>query len=468
MPLIIPANSITGGYEVDNSLRFDDGSSDTLTRTVSTAGNRKTFTYSGWIKRGIVSAGYGLFGQGNRSSSDFDIRLESDGKIRIEPSGFDIKTNAQYRDCSAWYHIVLAVDTTQATDTNRVKLYVNGEQITSLANTTYPTLNYDTVVNSSGSTGNVVLGDIFNATGKFDGYMAEVVLIDGTALEPTSFGEFDEDTGIWKPIDVSGLTFGTNGFYLDFENSGSLGADVSGNGNNFTVNNLTSIDQTTDTPTNNFATLNPLFPTAGTSVFSEGNLKLVASGSAGSGLSSFGVSKGKWYMEVKQTAVNEPLGNGESGICVVGDPTGNLGNVQGTAFAYGIRNNTGTKFENTSSTSTWHGNWTAGDIISIALDMDNNRVYFAKNGQYADGSGNWNQSFIGSPAYLSLSTAKTDYFLAMSQLHATATETYESNFGSPSFSISSGNSDGNSIGNFEYEVPDGYFALCTSNLAEHG
>jgi hypothetical protein len=96
---------------------------------------------------------------------------------------------------------------------------VNGEQITSLATTTYPTLNYDTVVNSSGSTGNVVLGDIFNATGKFDGYMAEVVLIDGTALEPTSFGEFDEDTGIWKPIDVSGLTFGTNGFYLDFEDT---------------------------------------------------------------------------------------------------------------------------------------------------------------------------------------------------------------------------------------------------------
>ena len=173
-------------------------------------------------------------------------------------------------------------------------------------------------------------------------------------------------------------------------------------------------------------------------------------------------------MEVKQTAVNEPLGNGESGICVVGDPTGNLGNVEGTSFAYGIRNHNGTKFENASSSTSWHGNWTAGDIISVALDMDNHRVYFAKNGQYADGSGNWDEAFTGSPAHISLSTAKTDYFLAMSQLHSSATETYELNFGSPSFSISSGNSDANGYGNFEYSVPSGYYALNSKNLAEYG
>jgi hypothetical protein len=470
MPLIIPANSITGGYEVDNSLRFNDGSSDYLNRTPGSASNRKTWTFSAWIKRSTISTGQRIFSQGDHTSGDpmTFLAFKSDDTLqfnRYVSGATELVTNRKFRDVSAWYHIVFRCDTTNGTAGDRFRLYINGVEETSFATDNNPSLNADTEVNN---TQKLELGSVGATTQNFDGYMAEVVLIDGQQLDPTSFGEFDEDTGIWKPKAVSGLTFGTNGFYLDFENSGSLGADVSGNGNNFTVNNLTSIDQTTDTCTNNFATFNPLFPTAGTSVFSEGNLKLVASGSAGSGLSSFGVSKGKWYMEVKQTAVNEPLGNGESGICVVGDPTGNLGNVQGTAFAYGIRNNTGTKFENTSSTSTWHGNWTAGDIISIALDMDNNRVYFAKNGQYADGSGNWNQSFIGSPAYLSLSTAKTDYFLAMSQLHATATETYESNFGSPSFSISSGNSDGNSIGNFEYEVPDGYFALCTSNLAEHG
>jgi hypothetical protein len=227
MPLILGANSLTGGFAIDNSLRFNPSSSDTLTRTVSIAGNRKTFTYSGWIKRGSVSAGYGLFGQGNRGSSDFDIRLESSGTLRIEPSGFDIKTNTVFRDVSAWYHFVIAIDTTQATSTNRVKIYVNGEQITSLANTTYPTLNYDTVVNSTGSTGNVVLGDIFNLTGKFDGYMSEINFIDGQALTPTDFGEFDADSGIWKPIAYTG-TYGTNGFFLEFQDSGALGTDSSG------------------------------------------------------------------------------------------------------------------------------------------------------------------------------------------------------------------------------------------------
>jgi hypothetical protein len=463
MPLIIPANSITGGYEVDNSLRFDDGSSDTLTRTVSTAGNRKTFTYSGWIKRGIVSAGYGLFGQGNRSSSDFDIRLESDGKIRIEPSGFDIKTNAQYRDCSAWYHIVLAVDTTQATDTNRVKLYVNGEQITSLANTTYPTLNYDTVVNSSGSTGNVVLGDIFNATGKFDGYMAEVVLIDGTALEPTSFGEFDEDTGIWKPIDVSGLTFGTNGFYLDFENSGSLGADVSGNGNNFTVNNLTSIDQTTDTPTNNFATLNPIGNTNDQYAnFSEGNLKVAGNDGSNAGFinSTIAPSQGKWYMEFKAIDIQ---GTSYPGVGMISsqDATNNdqIGNsANSVSYRAGGTILTGGSVTDTESS------YTDNDIIGIAMDLDNGAVYFSKNGTFQNsGDPTSGASKTGS---LYNFTPSDFYHFATTVFDTTAI--VEANFGNPPFTISSGNSDGAGFGQFEYAPPSGYLSLCTKNLATDG
>jgi hypothetical protein len=463
MPLIIPANSITGGYEVDNSLRFDDGSSDTLTRTVSTSGNRKTFTYSGWIKRGIVSAGYGLFGQGNRSSSDFDIRLESDGKIRIEPSGFDIKTNAQYRDCSAWYHIVLAVDTTQATDTNRVKLYVNGEQITSLANTTYPTLNYDTVVNSSGSTGNVVLGDIFNATGKFDGYMAEVVLIDGTALEPTSFGEFDEDTGIWKPIDVSGLTFGTNGFYLDFENSGSLGADVSGNGNNFTVNNLTSIDQTTDTPTNNFATLNPIGNTNDQYAnFSEGNLKVAGNDGSNAGFinSTIAPSQGKWYMEFKAIDIQ---GTSYPGVGMISsqDATNNdqIGNsANSVSYRAGGTILTGGSVTDTESS------YTDNDIIGIAMDLDNGAVYFSKNGTFQNsGDPTSGASKTGS---LYNFTPSDFYHFATTVFDTTAI--VEANFGNPPFTISSGNSDGAGFGQFEYAPPSGYLSLCTKNLATDG
>ena len=466
---LYPGVKVFTPYEVANSLRFDDGSSDNLTRTPSSTGDRQKFTFSTWVKRANLSSDTTIFASRSDANNNSHLTFNSSNqlflKMKIGGSSTNLTTNQLFRDVSAWLHIVLSVDTTQGTSSNRQRLYVNGTEITSFSASAYPSQNANTPYNWSSATNYIGT----ESTSQFlDGYLAETVLVDGQQLDPTSFGEFDSDTGIWKPIDVSGLTFGTNGFYLDFENSSSLGADVSGNGNNFTVNNLTSIDQSTDTCTNNFATFNPLFPTAGTSAFSEGNLKLVASGSAGSGLSSFGLSKGKWYMEVKQTAVNEPLGNGESGICVVGDPTGNLGNVEGTAFAYGIRNHNGTKFENASSSTSWHGNWTAGDIISVALDMDNHRVYFAKNGQYADGSGNWDEAFTGSPAYLSLSTAKTDYFLAMSQLHSSATETYELNFGSPSFSISSGNSDADGYGNFEYSVPSGYYALNSKNLAEYG
>jgi hypothetical protein len=256
MPLIIPANSITGGYEVDNSLRFAIGSSDYLNRTPSSASNRKTFTWSFWVKRSDLASSRTLFNSVDTASGSTGfsaLYFLSTGELFTtvrEVSGQKrLQTNQLFRDVSAWYHIVLAVDTTQGTASNRRKLYVNGSQVTSFSLQDDITQNFDTSVN------NTVTQDIGvykNSGGSrnsnFDGYMAEVVLIDGQQLDPTSFGEFDEDTGIWKPKAVSGLTFGTNGFYLDFENSGSLGADVSGNGNNFTVNNLTSIDQSTDTP----------------------------------------------------------------------------------------------------------------------------------------------------------------------------------------------------------------------------
>jgi len=471
MPLILGTNSIKDtGYDVANSIRFDEASTTFLSKaSFGTPTSTKKSTVSFWCKRSLIEEGIIFMNDSNTFpiAKIYFTSAHTFSYIEFDPSVYlERTTNAVFKDLSAWSHFVVAVDTTQGTADNRVKIYHNGTQITSFSASTTPAQDSNVIINNNLRTG---IGGTGSSGGDgFEGYVAELVRIDGQALDPTSFGEFDEDSNIWKPKDVSGLTFGTNGFYLDFENSAELGTDVSGASNTFTENNLTAEHQSTDTCTNNFATFNPLFPTAGTSAFSEGNLKLVASGSAGSGLSSFGLSKGKWYMEVKQTAVNEPLGNGESGICVVGDPTGNLGNVEGTAFAYGIRNHNGTKFENTSTATSWHGNWTAGDIISVALDMDNHRVYFAKNGQYADGSGNWDEAFTGSPAHISLSTAKTDYFLAMSQLHSSATETYELNFGSPSFSISSGNSDADGHGNFEYSVPSGYFALNTKNLSEYG
>ena len=468
--IILGTNSIKDtGFNVANSLRFNSGSSDYLNRTLSTPTNRRKWTFSMWVKRSNISSASTSYLLSVNSSQAY-VYFNTDDTFNIEQySGgyqYRLKTNRVFRDTSAWYHLVIRFDSTNGTADDRVRIYINGVQETSFSARTNPSLNFDGAINNNNAH---FIGR--DAASYWGGYMSEITFIDGQSLDPTSFGEFDEDSGIWKPIDVSGLTFGNNGFYLDFEDSGALGADVSGNTNNFTVNNLTAIDQSISTPTNIFATGNPLFPSDGTIAFSEGNLKLVSSGTNGGGLSTFGVSKGKWYIEVKQTAVNEPLGNGESLICVVGDPEvtkGSIDNYEGRAFAYGIRNHSGTKFENTSGSTSWHGNWTAGDIISIALDMDNNRVYFAKNGQYADGSGNWDEAFTSSPAHLSLSTAKTNYFIGVGHSHGSATETFELNTGSPSFAISSGNTDGDGYGNFEYAVPSGYYSLNTKNLAEYG
>jgi hypothetical protein len=305
MPLILGTNSIKDtGYDVANSCRFNAGSSDSLTRTFGTPTNNRIWTYSFWMKHcdnaGVLlntgaDTSYMYFRGSSANPVPFGFSVEqyvSSFQYRLIP-------NEVFRDHSAWQHIVIAFDTTQSTASNRVKIYKNGSQITSFNTEDYPSQNLDTQVNSA--VAHKIGG--FASSGFYDGYLAEVVFIDGQQLDPTSFGEFDEDSPtIWKPKDVSGLTFGNNGFHLDFENASSLGADVSGNSNNFTVNNLTSVDQSTDTCTNNFATLNSLYPTGGGfdnqsgAAFEEGNTKFTTdNGDAdwGTCVSSIAVSSGK-------------------------------------------------------------------------------------------------------------------------------------------------------------------------------
>ena len=465
MPLIIPSNSISavGGYQVENSLRFDDGSSDYLYRTFTTPTNNKIFTWSGWVKRGSIGTSSSQnFLRTNGATSD-GIRFADqsiDGNldgIRIffnNSTSGDLNTTQKFRDVSAWYHIVLSVDTTQATASDRVKLYINGEQVTSFNTETYPALNHTPKLNSA------TQHNIGTHQGNeiFDGYMSEVVFIDGTALDPTSFGEFDEDSGIWKPIDVSGLTFGTNGFYLPFENSAALGQDDSGNGNNFTVNNLTSIDQTTDTPTNNFATLNPLSSTAST--LSEGNLKFVyASGTYSNGKGTLAVSQGKWYVEAKATTIagtNYPgWGIADVGIAWSSNPA-NVDYIGQTSNqAYGFFPQLGV-YLNSSNILSITDVISSGDIIGLALDLDSvqNTLKIYQNG-----------SLLGTA---NINPPNNAYIFGASINTSASSAVTEFNFGNPPFTISSGNSDGNGYGNFEYAVPSGYYALCTKNLAEYG
>ena len=473
--IILGTNSIKDtGYDVANSLRFENGSSDYLNRSTS-SGNQRTFTYSNWVKYSLNASDSAFFSSGAlnndlffqfNSSTGTDERLQLFGR-NSGSAQFELMTTQLFRDPSAWYHIVVAFDTTQGTASNRIKIYVNGNQITNFDITTYPSQNTDIHINESGGANFIGNGISLNY---FSGYIAEAVLVDGQALTPTSFGEFDEDSGIWKPIDVSGLTFGNNGFYLDFENSGALGADVSGNSNNFTVNNLTAIDQSTDTCTNNFATMNPLNSVGTGTAFtlSEGNLK-ATSPNSGQGVtqnfgssSTIGVTSGKWYLEAKATVGAGGYSRNAIGISgeVSTQARSNTQSGSNSVIYYDSEN--GNKSVNGSGSS-YGASYATNDIIGIAIDLDSGTktVTFYKNGS--------SQGAITIPTAVS-STTDGAYFIYQGDTSGNSgtTSTFEFNFGSPPYAISSGNTDGNGYGNFEYAVPSGYYSLNTKNLSEFG
>ena len=448
MSLIIPANSASaaGGYEVANSCRFN-GSNDNLSKTFG-SGNRKTFTISAWVKRCKVGDVHTIFSRytANNDAGFLGLYINP---IYLNFTGWSTEyfvTNRVFRDTSAWYHIVLAVDTTQSTSTDRWKLYVNGVQETSFSTTTYPALNADLAINE-----NVAhyVGQ-YNTANYFNGYMSEVCFIDGLALAADSFGEFGEDSGIWKPIDVSGLTFGNNGFYLDYEDSGNLGNDANG-GTDLTENNLTAIDQSTDTCSTNYATLNPL--TKSSATFSEGNLK--QGGAGASAVATFGVSSGKWYFEQKILGGNNEahLGFALEGSGIFSDNvTGSTVRGAGYVSLYSYDG----KIYNEGSATASFGTFAANNIIGFALDVDNGNVYLYQNGSVLN-SGN---------AVVSGKTGKT--WFPFANFDAGDVTGIEHNFGgTQSFAISSGNQDPNGYGNFEYST-NGYYALNTKNLAEYG
>ena len=466
------ASALAGEYEVANSCRFNDGSSDSLYKTFSGNGNRKTFTFSAWVKRGIVSSGdHCLIATSVSASDDNTMELFFQGGDKLAVGryyNYNLITNALFRDLSAWYHIVLACDTTQSTAANRMRLYVNGSEITSFATASYPSQNDDLPLLAGSQRINIAAQyytHLSQNTRFLDGYMTEVVMIDGQQLTPTSFGEFDEDSPtIWKPIDVSGLTFGTNGFHLDFENSSSLGADVSGNSNNFTVNNLTSVDQSTDTCTNNFAVLQPDLGTRySTQTFSNGNLSV--SGGAGFEFhpSTIGMTTGKYYFEAKITTLtNFP----SVGIIASHQFETNNQDAQSNTQGYVMHFNG--QFNNNGVVDYTGTAMSQGDIIMIAFDSGNGVIWFGLNGTWQR-SATQSEIEAGTTTnaiFTNITNAGSDSYHFLVQNYGSA---WDANFGgTQTYTISSGNSDSNGYGNFEYAVPNGYYSLNTKNLAEFG
>ena len=476
MPLILPGNvgsATAGGFNVPNSLRFQ--SNDYLKIDPSGDGNLTTWTTSFWVKRaGAMSGGNIMWDAGTNGGNNYSpFFFQADGTIRFYEvvggtlQSFNFITNRVFLDPTAWYHFVYRVDTTQGTNTNRVRLYINGVQETSFSTAAYPAEDYNTLKNDA--TFEMIIGSASDNKGNdMQGYMSEFVHIDGQSLAPTSFGEFDEDSGIWKPINVGGLTFGTNGFYLQFketgtsQNSSGIGADTSGQDNHMAVSGLAAVDQSTDTCTNNFATFNPLdnFYLGGT--FSEGNLKLSIDNSAVEGFttSTIGVSSGKWYMENK--IITTSSGRLYSGV-VYGTAQATDDWPGGGSDQWFYRSEDG-KVYNGGSEEYTGATLADNDIVGIALDLDNHKLYFSKNGAFQN-SGDPTSGATGTGA-IALDTGQT-YFFAVGDSGSTAVVS-SANFGSPPFAISSGNQDGDGYGNFEYAVPSGYYALNTKNLAEYG
>ena len=456
----------TGGYEVDNSVKLEVDNNEWLYRNSPTAGNRKTFTLSLWLKRAVlghVPAGADEYLAGQGSSARYHFAGDT---IRFMFAGnsTELESSRVYRDPSAWYHFVLAVDTTQGTAANRVKLYINGVQ-EAWSNTEYPDQNAES---DWMNTNDLYIGTKWasNTSGEGDndlsGYLSEVVLLDGTAASPTSFGEFDSDSGIWIPIDVSGLTFGSEGFYLNFATAGDLGDDKSGNGNDLTESNLAAADQATDTPTNNFCTLNPIVNfkyttngiTEGGTTFGDNT-----GGGVGGAFGTMAVTSGKWYWEAKLVQQNAHY----LGVSAVDDGD----NVLSTSDPHQVNstfnfNISAARIEYINGGSVTAGSLdaftdfhTAGDIISIALNMDDNQISIYGNGTLQAG------------------VANTSLFDAANKMvvpfHGTVNDTVQYNFGGYSaWTPSSAATDGNGYGTFEYAPPTGYYALCTKNLAEYG
>ena len=456
-------------FPITNSLRFNDDDSAYLNFTPGTAGNRRTFTFSCWIKHSGVdndaSALPIVWGStGTVSALAIAMSNNRTHSILFYNGGQNNQTTARFRDSSAWYNFVLACDTTQGTNTNRTKLYVNGVAVTIWESANYPNQNTDGGINAAGAS---YIGRQIGQTRYFDGYMAEINQIDGLALTPSSFGEFKND--IWIPKDTAGLTFGDQGYRLQFKQTGTgtassstIGADTSGNDNHWTSNNLAAYDVVPDSPTNNFSTWNSIDNPAGhAGMLSEGNLKLTSDASYDLILGTIAFSSGKYYWEQNATS-----GNAVDGISVATtaiDPDKRASNTGGSIHSvvyYAGNGGNGTIYWNDAGHQTGVTGWGAGDVMSVACDMDNKTIQFRKNNSLiytASASANGN-----------ITNTWNDMVPAWTIGSGVTNKSSVTNWGQDGTfagqETAQGNADENGIGNFYYAPPSGYLALCTANL----
>ena len=450
----------TGGYDIANSLKFEEDNSEVIATTNQAAGDRKTWTFSAWVKRTEITYDYAtIFG------AEFTIiKFLGDDRLGLElynGTYYSLITTQKFRDTSAWYHIVAVCDTTQATASERSRLYVNGERVTVFDTSNSPPLNSEFAIGQAGSAGSgawLRLGQFFAGSDYFNGYMAEVHYLNGTAAQASDFGEYDSDSGIWIPKEYTGGGYGTQGFYYKFDNASNLGEDSSGEGHDAnSIINITSADQATDTPTNNFCTLNQVMLTQANTVISQGATSLFSTGASGNTVvGTIGVSRGKWYWEFKHinaggTAYWSAIGYTSSEST---DSTQTAGGGSGYPSKVALLPNGGT-FVNGSIISGKFNTFSVNDIAGVALDMDNGDMYLYKNGTIQNS---------GNPIFTSIG----DFAMPVGSVYLNPCGGYFNFGGFTSYTPASPATDENGYGNFEYAPPSGYYALCTKNLAEFG
>ena len=456
-------NSSGGGvseYQIQRSLRFNSADSAYLSRTPASAGNRKTWTWAGWVKRsGLTASDYvHLFGYVATTPFTYTLLNFDTANDSLQfwgnSTGITLQTSNLLRDPSAWYHIVLTVDTTQAVVADRAKIYINGIETAYAVDGRSSTLSQNADLNVNNTVVHEIGGNPnHSATRYFNGYLADIHFIDGQSLDPTSFGEFDEN-GIWQPKAYSGGSYGTNGFHLPFNDNSTaaaLGTDVSGNGNDWTVNNISVAagagnDSLVDSPTNygtdtgaggevrgNYCTLNPLISTSST--LSNGNLNYASTATYQSSYGTIAVRTGKWYCE---GTVGSFVTDATIGVSAA--PFSTTTYVGGSATSWGYEGALGRIYNNLQY-SAYGATFGAGDVIGVAFDAETGKLWFAKNGTW-QASGN---PATGTNPAVTLNTG-IDYLFGVAAGNG---GTWSCNFGQRPFA---------------YPAPSGFKALNTANL----
>tara|TARA_R100001510_G_scaffold5860_2_gene4637 strand:- start:265 stop:1641 length:1377 start_codon:yes stop_codon:yes gene_type:complete len=453
-----------------------------LTKTFGTPTDTKKYTMSVWVKRSKLGVQQSIARSTNGNDDSHVFTFNSDDSLRWDEYGSSstigtLKTTRKFRDTAGWYHVVLWYDSANSTAGDRMRMWINGVEETAFATDTNPSVNAASAFNKASQPINIGRTSYGSGGNYFEGYLSHMAFVDGLNVAHTTFGQTDSTSGIWKFKPPTGVTWGTNGFHLKFENSGNLGLDSSSNASNWTVQG--NLKQSISTPSNVLTSLNNL-SNAMAGDYTIGNTTVQsqnASDTSAPAYANYGVRKGKWYWEVKCAAVSTGSWTYSNiGITALLRHTNaqQYNQLGAKPEDYGYYSYNGHIMNNdTGNTGDSYGNtYTLNDIIGVALDLDNNKLYFHKNGTYQ----NSGVPTSGSTGTGAVSITDPDglgdgvYFPAVGDYHYAPRYTFQMNFGEGRFgttAVSSAGSNGNgSI--FEYDVPSGYYALNTKNINTYG